>query len=100
MTRGQYLDPGLACEMIWAKWGLCGNYDAQAVSGFCHSFGNDNAKKRWPYGSYDTRAISGSNHSLGNTGARNEAVGGTYDTRAVSGFNHSFESLRIIGWTI
>ena len=34
----------MAWEMIWAKWGLCGNYDAQAVSGFCHSFGNDNAK--------------------------------------------------------
>ena len=44
MTSRQYLDPGVAWEMIWAKWGLCGNYDAQVVSGFCHSFGNDNAK--------------------------------------------------------
>ena len=43
MTRGQYLDSGVAWEMIWAKWGLCGNYDAQVVSGFCHSLKNDNA---------------------------------------------------------
>ena len=65
MTRRRYLDPIIARRILPLNLGgLCGNYDARAVSGSSHSLKITSLIMEGYAGDHDTRAVSASCHSL------------------------------------
>ena len=71
MTRRRYLDPIIARRILPLNLGgLCGNYDARAVSGSSRSLKITSLEIGGYAGDYATQAVSAFCHSLGNAIAK------------------------------